>query len=142
MILKDLILKIDFKDAFDAIVTNYPDTESTPGCKDSLRKDYEKVYEDLKKKKTSLNDKVIFFKKEDADESISVYIVDKGKEWATDFMPFNKYVNMKLSDQVLGQYSEEDIVAHCLFDMTFYGFSEKKVKSKRDELNNRIKKLK
>jgi hypothetical protein len=47
---------------------------------------------------------------------------------------------MEIDEQTQEKYSEGAIVSHCLFEMTFYGYSHEEVQNVRAELMQQITK--
>ncbi len=43
---------------------------------------------------------------------------------ALDFTPWNKWLGMDLSQETIENFTELEIIAHCLWEMTFVGFDE------------------
>jgi len=41
---------------------------------------------------------------------------------------------MELDQKTLNKYSKPSIITNCIYEMTFYGFDQKKIKKKMDEL--------
>lgn len=53
---------------------------------------------------------------------------------AIEFTPWNKWLGMEISDRSLHEYSQLEIIAHCLYEMTFVGFAE-------DEIQNELRSI-
>lgn len=49
--------------------------------------------------------------------------------------PWERWLGMAVDPATLADYAPAQIVAHCLWEMTFYGFVPSEVQVKRDELN-------
>ncbi|KKL97167.1 hypothetical protein LCGC14_1837140, partial [marine sediment metagenome] len=65
--------------------------------------------------------------------------IDKNKQcWAIEFTDWNEWLGMKITLKSMQEYTLLDIVCHALWEMTFCGYSQKKIKKERDELNRRI----
>jgi hypothetical protein len=63
-----------------------------------------------------------------------------------DFKPWNEWLGMNLEPDSLGsindrQFSHEEIVAHCLWEMTFYGFDQTTIQTVLEELNEMMPNL-
>jgi hypothetical protein len=41
---------------------------------------------------------------------------------------------MEIEADTLNEYLESDIIAHCLYEMTFFGFNEDDISAQREEL--------
>lgn len=44
-----------------------------------------------------------------------------------EFISWNKWLGMDICEESLDNFSEQEIISHCLYEMTFYGFSEKNI---------------
>lgn len=63
--------------------------------------------------------------KYESDESVGLSLTPK-EEW----------LGVEILDDTLASYSPEEILAHCLWEMTFYGFTEGEVEGFKEYLNN------
>jgi hypothetical protein len=54
---------------------------------------------------------------------------------AIEFTPWNEWLGMEVSKDSLAEFSEFEIIAHSLFEMTFVGFEEISIQTKMDEIN-------
>ncbi len=54
--------------------------------------------------------------------------------YGIEFISREEWLGMHLTDDTLKNYSNEDIIAHCLWEMTFFGFTDSEVQKKKDEL--------
>lgn len=61
--------------------------------------------------------------------------------FALDLVPWEEWLGMELDPSTLDAYSGHDIVAHCLWEMTFFGFDQETIKEQRDELRRRAREL-
>jgi hypothetical protein len=50
------------------------------------------------------------------------------------FTPWKEWLGMKLSQSTVDNYSDKEIVSHCLWEMTYYGFTEEKIKELMDKI--------
>ncbi len=57
---------------------------------------------------------------------------------AIEFTPWIEWLGMEISKESLLNFSELEIIAHCLFEMTFVGFEEEDI---QDELNKMEKSI-
>lgn len=51
---------------------------------------------------------------------------------AIEFAPWNQWLGMEISPESLLDFSELEIISHCLYEMTFVGFEEEEI---QEELN-------
>jgi hypothetical protein len=54
------------------------------------------------------------------------------------FRKWNELLNIKISEETLNNFLYEDIVAHFIWEITFYG-DEKQIAKEKKEMNKRIK---
>ncbi len=48
---------------------------------------------------------------------------------------------MTISEDTLRQFSELEIISHCLYEMTFFGFSERKIQTFQKKLDEQSQKI-
>ena len=51
-----------------------------------------------------------------------------------EFTPWNEWLNMPIDNQSLKIFSELEIIAHCLFEMTFIGFDQDDIQAEMDNI--------
>ena len=67
-------------------------------------------------------------------EHVSGVIPGDEQAYGIEFIPREQWLGMHLTEDTLKNYSAEDIVAHCLWEMTFFGFTDSEVQKKKDDL--------
>lgn len=113
--------------------------------------DYRNVYEKLKILKpeayhlqivlTTYEDDLIF-----ENEEAETYVDVSGLEHKTDanqtfesyaieFLEWNKWLGMEIATNTVREFSQLEIIAHCLREMTFVSFDEQDIKTQLDSLN-------
>jgi hypothetical protein len=141
MRLKDIINSVSWPDVWYAMMEYYPDQEQN-------LEGYHKVFHELLEKDPTNEydmDLVIKAVVEDDDHTYyHVYGLDNtdDTEYAIDFMPWSEWVNMKVPDILVVIYPKEDIVAHCLWEMTFCGYHEEEIQAKMNELKAMVEDIK
>ncbi len=55
--------------------------------------------------------------------------------------PWERWLGMDIDPATRATYAEPQIVAHCLWEMTFHGFEPSQIQTERDELRRRIDEL-
>jgi hypothetical protein len=50
---------------------------------------------------------------------------------------WNYWLNCVIDEQTEKDFKFEEIIAHCLWDMTFFGYDEKKINSEKEEILSR-----
>lgn len=58
--------------------------------------------------------------------------------YALDFLPWEEWLGYYCNQLDLEKHGETAFIAHCLWEMTFDGFSQEQVKERLDELKERI----
>jgi hypothetical protein len=61
--------------------------------------------------------------------------------YGLDFKPWNEWLGMNLEPDSLEQFSHEQIIAHCLWEMTFYSFDQTTIQAVLEKLNEMIPNL-
>lgn len=102
---------------------------------------YKKLYLYLKSVKEIKNsnfiikiDHIIDDDEFECSDYYNVYGYYFGEHYALEYNEFESWLGMKISNELLDKYSYEFIVVHCLWEMTFCGFSN-------DDIHNRIKEI-
>lgn len=54
------------------------------------------------------------------------------------YTPWEQWLGMDIDLQTLQDYTAAQVAAHCLWEMTFYGYEESQVQAERDELQRRV----
>lgn len=147
--LYDLLKETDFETVFKTLCHWFSDQEGS-------REGYESVYskiKEMKPRKHNLSDlfiKVEVVKEEEDDIGIGDWLNVCGKDmnrkniinYGLEFEDWNDWISMFITQDTLDTLSKEDIVAACLYEMTFYGFTEENVQSKHKDLIDTFKAIK
>ena len=74
----------------------------------------------------------------DCDGHIDVSGYKKGEDmlYAIEFNKWQEWLAMKITDITLAVYNTDEIVAHCLYEMTAVGFDEDEIRKERDLLDD------
>jgi len=136
MVLKDLIKKYKWTDIDKRLFELYPDQKKNYfGYNDVFNVLKNKIIKIRNNKKVQLM-KIYIDLTYDEDEKhthFSVYGKNGQKEhnweihWALELSTYNQWLNYSIAEQTLNNYSEIDIICHCLYEMTFYGYSENQI---------------
>src|SRR5690606_21284179 len=54
--------------------------------------------------------------------------------YAIEFRPWSEWLGMTVTEKTLASYTELEILAHCLFEMTFMGFDEETIQDEWDKI--------
>lgn len=60
-----------------------------------------------------------------------------GNNYAIEFQPWREWLGMEIFPSTLNNYSEIDIICHCLWEMTFCGFSQDDIEKAVDNILNK-----
>ena len=140
MTLKELINQHHWLSVQYELTRLYPDEEKQIDA-------YQDVYEQLKLLVPEPSDITIRLTEiTDEDESyISVdgYYTDgrvdkhSGNDaLALDFTSWNQWLGMPVDVRAFEEFTELEIIAHCLYEMTFVSFDQEEIKKQLDDLNN------
>ncbi len=143
MILKELISKYTHEIILAKLIELYPEQEkSLKGYRNAL-----KELSNLEVKTSEM--KLNVYKHFDKDDKRYYTYVDGIKEdddtgmgWAIEFVDWNEWLGMKINPKSMQEFSLLDIVCHALWEMTFCGYSQKKLEEERNELKRRIDSIK
>lgn len=141
--LYQLIREVKFEDAFERLCYYFPDQKKS-------REGYEKAFNELLKKKLhkshNLNDLFIHVVKDEYEGKEYLDVCGKklhsDMRYGIEFCKWSEWVSMFIANETLNSLSREDIVAGCLWEMTFDGFSEKTVMEHKNKLFNSIEEMK
>ena len=62
--------------------------------------------------------------------------------WALDLSGFREWLSFYVSNKIINNFSIEEILAYCLWEMTFNGYSDKTISNERKQLTKLIKETK
>jgi hypothetical protein len=144
--LADLLKQVSFETVFTTLVSYFPSQESS-------KEGYKEVFETLltlsPKPLTNLNDLFIHVTLTSDQYSDGEYLDVSGiqlnkkdKFYGIEFCPWKDWVSMHISQESLDTLTKEDIVAGCLYEMTFFGFTDKDVQDEAERLRKSIEKCK
>jgi hypothetical protein len=153
---------IPFKDVARALRYHYPNPKIRPDTMkryEEIMKEISKYKEDSEKDKEwtlliSLSRPYSFYSKRDkkwivydepGEEYYRTHGLKKGEKnmtYAIEFTRWEETSNWKIAKNVLKHYKPAEILAHFLWEMTFCGYKQSKVKKFSDDLYSRIDKVK
>ncbi len=137
MTLKELISEFKTKNILKRLIKLYPDQKKSVAG-------YINVLKELSKLKPKSDKMQILiekgYDKYDKKSYLHVCAIDSKKQtYAIEFEPWENWLGMKINSETLKNCSKIDIICHCLWEMTFMGFSNKKVKKERNNLTKLLK---
>lgn len=127
MTFKELITNVEFKHVWKTLKYLYPDAIKS-------RKGYENTWNELQsiKRIPKTSDMTISISHIIESDGTSYYSVDGLKEndnqgYALDFSSFREWLSFEINEEVYKHFYTLDIIAHCLWEMTFHGYSNKTI---------------
>ena len=61
---------------------------------------------------------------------------------AIEFCPWRQWLGMEIDPESLREFSQLEIIAHCLYEMTFINFEEEKIQEELDSIKNSVEEYK
>ena len=155
---KQLICKYNWNDVHSTVIQLYPDQEKNiEGCKQvfeelhaikpvetKMRIVIEDVFDEYDKeyythvsgKDGSLN------KESNPDHFKDDEIGNQEVSYAIEFTDWAEWLAMDIDHESLSKYSELEIIGHCLWEVTFYGFTREDIKKAIDTIHKRAQETK
>ena len=143
LILKDLIMQVELKDVKEAILKFYPD-------QDINLEEYERVFNklqsldpvktnedwilDVKLIKSVLNDDEMFWDV----SGLWLNSSDPELSWGLEYTSWKEWLAFEIQEEQLQLLNKSEFIALCLYEMTFNGFDEEKIKQDGEEYSNLI----
>jgi len=143
VLFKDIIKACTFKKVIEALTRLYPDQKK-------LLKGYKHVFETLTSMRPRYNKEgmVIDITKvgrgKNAYFSVDGVCMEKeGRQsYAIEYMAWSKWLGMEVAQKVLQNIPKEDIAAHCIWEMTFMGFTQDRIRRQLNALKKRVRDVK
>lgn len=63
-------------------------------------------------------------------------------KYGIEFEPWRDWISSFITQETLDSLEKEDIVAACLYEMTFFGFEEQRVQDEKNKIFNSIEECK
>jgi hypothetical protein len=63
------------------------------------------------------------------------------ERYGLDLSRWEEWLAVRVPQSLLDKMMATEIVAHCLWEMTFYGFTQEKIAAFRAELENNVKEI-
>ena len=134
MTFKSLIEQCNDEAVLATLLDVYPDQ------KNSIQ-GYSKLLKDLRAMKPAKREDEMMielyratddFNEDEPVEYVGVhgYMPDEDIGYAIEFTPWNVWLAMPVHPETIVAFSEEEIVAHCIWEMTFCGFEEDYIQEK------------
>ena len=115
--------------------------------------EYEDVFHKLNLMSPINEDKSIIISNEKDDFDDEEYVDVSGKynnpqneqedfSQALEYSPWNEWLGMDIEKQSLLNFSELEIIAHCLYEMTFISFEEGEIEQEMSNMNKEVEQIK
>tara|TARA_B100002019_G_C21236493_1_gene583055 strand:- start:895 stop:1536 length:642 start_codon:yes stop_codon:yes gene_type:complete len=115
-------------------------------------KRYKAIFNEIIKKPDIYTDYTIVFKKEKGEiepyqntNYIDVSGIKEsdsdGQKYALEFVNWDEWANMLVSEKTISQFSFEEICAHTLYEMTFLSFYEDEIEIKKQDADRIFKEI-
>lgn len=121
------------------ILELYPDIKN-------VIEEHKKVFEKIKLlEPESYEMEIVLAEYEDNyDEEITTYVDVSGRKlnkvetesYALEFTEWKKWLGMKLAKETVKNFTELEIISHCLYEMTFVDFEENEIQEQFDIIKN------
>ena len=145
---KDLIKSHHWLSIELTLLNLYPDQQE-------IIDQYKNVFDSLLLMEPVNDDMLIVLKEYDCDEeeengSKSTYVDISGRKidpetensitvsYAIEFVKWEKWLGMDLAPETLYNFNELEIIAHCLFEMTFCGYEQEEIQEQFDSINRTV----
>lgn len=131
MTLKDLVLTHTWPSISTKFIKIYPDAEQSLAG-------YKAVFKKLLQIESEKIDMFLIIRTITSDDENYVDVSGLHKQPKTkedhypqgiEFVPWRNWLGMKIHQESLDKFSEQDIIIHCLYEMTFVGFSEEYIQN-------------
>ena len=139
MILGDLVKRYSWQDVADKLIELYPDQEASLDG-------YEHVYAELSEMRlgsTELLLRLTVVDDPETDEWIDVGGIrtDSDESYAIEFTPWDEWLAMEIDLDTLVNFTELEILAHSLYEMTFIGYDQSTIHNTLDGLMDDVDKI-
>lgn len=74
-------------------------------------------------------------------ETASTEFANSETSFALDLVPWEEWLGMELDPSTLQAHSGSDIIAHCLWEMTFFGFDQATIQKHKEEIDLQVMEL-
>ncbi len=143
VLFKDIVKLCTFKNVKRALLRLYPDQKK-------VIHGYEYVFKNLKHMRHRNNKEGMVIDIKKVGRGKNVYFCVSGvctekdiqQSYALEYAPWSKWLGYEVDKKVLKKMPKEEIAAHCLWEMTFAGFTQDKIRNEIKMLRKRVKDVK
>ena len=113
---------------------------------DAFVSDHSQVYATLLELPSEADDTVVHIElkeEEDGVEDMDVYGIKPSSKdaWALELTRWELWLGMEIAPSTLQRYSLSEIVAHCLYEMSFCGYDQREIAHFATEVRSRAEKV-
>ncbi len=134
MILQTLFQRHTWDDVLPVLINLYPDQKRNSEKYEKVWKQLQTLFPEPASKMT-----LVFQNKYDEIEQESytdVFCKKENQKYAFDFCPWEELLGMGISEHTLETYSGIEILAHCLWEMTWHGFDQESIQERENEMSD------
>lgn len=143
VLLKDIVRACIFKNVKNALLMLYPDQRRNING-------YKNVFETLIHMRPECNKEGMVIDIKRVGRGKNAYFSVSGiclknniqQSYALEYTPWSKWLGYEVAKNVLKKMAKEEIIAQCLWEMTFMGFTQNKIRRKLNSLKKRAKDIK
>ncbi|MDO8928316.1 MAG: hypothetical protein Q7J86_06380 [Bacteroidota bacterium] len=116
---------------------------------------YERVFGDLKLLSPMDTDFVIMvsWEKDDFDDEEYAHVCgykshpednaeDQPNSFAIEFTNWSEWLGMDIDEKSIKDFTELELISHCLYEMTFFGFDQETIQKEMDEIEKEADEIK
>ena len=119
---KELMKKTTFDKVFNTLIKEYPDMSSS---RDGFKKVWNELLRDIKATPSKY---ILYVYHEDNCLDSYVKVHNNDYPGSYEFMDWSEALSMNVDKDTLKNMSPEEILSSVLFEITYFGFSEDKIK--------------
>lgn len=129
----DALKNTVWKDVKKSMLFHYPSEEKSIDG-------YEKVYRELHKLEPEISDRLqIYIGVNEHGRDVSGYSNKEKIYYAIEYTPWERWLGYEIHED-MANFATEDIVADCLWEMTWGGFDQVKIQNQMNELKGSYEK--
>ncbi len=141
---KELVDKFSDEELVNKVVELYPD--SNPKAYYHMLN----ILRDIEPRKSNMFIEVYYYEPtqeaiekldDEAYHSVHGLENDDITSWALEYTPWEEWLAMEIHEKTIINYTEIDIIGHCLWEMTFMGYDTETIQGQLDEINKRVEEV-
>jgi len=143
--LRDLVLRVEAADVTEAIARLHDRRETLwlPDAVADVLTELRRLTPDLSRAKYQLHIELLPPTAIDDEGFWDVCCRKEGdpERYGFDLSPWTEWLAIRVPQSLLDKMTATEIVAHCVWEMTFYGFTQEKIAEFRAELEGNVKEI-